>query len=62
MKPSCPVCKKTVLWEGNVFRPFCSDVCRQRDLGNWATESYRVKADEHTPGLTILPDPDDSDE
>ena len=22
--------------------PFCSDKCRERDLGNWATEKYVV--------------------
>jgi endogenous inhibitor of DNA gyrase (YacG/DUF329 family) len=42
MKTSCPICRKAVEWEGNRFRPFCSERCKLIDLGNWATESYRV--------------------
>jgi endogenous inhibitor of DNA gyrase (YacG/DUF329 family) len=26
----------------NRWRPFCSERCRVIDLGNWATEAYRV--------------------
>lgn len=26
----------------NAWRPFCSERCRLIDLGNWATENYRV--------------------
>ena len=29
---------------GNPFRPFCSEACKNRDFGAWATESYRVDA------------------
>jgi endogenous inhibitor of DNA gyrase (YacG/DUF329 family) len=42
MKIQCPVCKEQVEWSGNLFRPFCSFSCKQRDLGNWATEKYRI--------------------
>ncbi|HZR47804.1 MAG TPA: DNA gyrase inhibitor YacG [Candidatus Manganitrophaceae bacterium] len=42
MKVSCPICQKTVEWEGNRFRPFCSERCKLIDLGNWASESYRI--------------------
>lgn len=38
----CPICKKTSAWEGNPFRPFCSERCRLIDLGNWASEDYRI--------------------
>lgn len=39
----CPICGKPVEWtEESPFRPFCSDRCRQIDLGAWADESYRV--------------------
>ncbi len=31
-------------WEGNPFKPFCSDRCRIRDLGAWSSESYRIAA------------------
>ncbi|HKK02020.1 MAG TPA: DNA gyrase inhibitor YacG [Desulfuromonadales bacterium] len=38
----CPRCRQRVAWEGNPFRPFCSEKCRQIDLGRWAAEEYRV--------------------
>ena len=28
----------------NPWRPFCSERCRQADLGAWASENYRVGA------------------
>jgi uncharacterized protein len=36
----------------NTWRPFCSERCRLIDLGNWATENYRLPE----PG----PKPDDA--
>jgi len=36
----CPICKKTVAWEANPYRPFCSERCQLIDLGNWASEKY----------------------
>lgn len=41
---TCPQCKTQVAWEGNQHRPFCSDRCRQIDLGQWADGSYRIAA------------------
>ena len=41
-KIRCPRCRQAVAWEGNPFRPFCSEKCRQIDLGRWAAEEYRV--------------------
>ena len=35
----CPICKKPTEHE---FRPFCSRGCRDRDLINWAEESYAI--------------------
>lgn len=37
----CPICKKPVEKE-NPEIPFCSERCRLIDLGNWASEKYRV--------------------
>jgi uncharacterized protein len=40
---SCPTCGKPVPWVAqSAFRPFCSERCRQIDLGAWAAEEYRV--------------------
>lgn len=39
----CPTCGKDVEWRPeNRWRPFCSERCRQIDLGAWATEEYRL--------------------
>jgi hypothetical protein len=32
-------------WEGNPFRPFCSERCKMIDLGAWAGEEFRIPAD-----------------
>ena len=40
----CPICKRTVTWEGNPFRPFCSERCKLIDLDNWLEERYRAPA------------------
>lgn len=42
MKHYCPICKIPTDSEKDAEFPFCSDRCRQRDLGNWATEKYMV--------------------
>lgn len=38
----CPQCDKVCQWEGNRWRPFCSERCRLIDLGSWIDEEYRV--------------------
>lgn len=51
----CPTCGgDSVFAPSNQWRPFCSERCRQIDLGAWASESFRV---ETTPPLEDL-DPD----
>ncbi len=42
MKIKCPVCKKYAAWDDNPWRPFCSERCRNVDLGKWFDEDYRV--------------------
>jgi uncharacterized protein len=37
----CPICKKDVKFD-DPFMPFCSDRCKEIDLGNWATEKYTI--------------------
>ncbi len=39
----CPICRRPVQL-GEPDFPFCSDRCREVDLGNWATEQYRIPA------------------
>lgn len=38
----CPRCGRPVAWDGNPFRPFCTEKCRLIDLGNWANEEYSI--------------------
>lgn len=38
----CPQCRKPTTWEGNKWKPFCSERCRTRDLAAWSSERYRV--------------------
>ena len=44
MKLKCPICRQPVDSETTPEFPFCSARCRERDLGNWATEKYKVAA------------------
>ncbi len=40
---ACPTCGKKVEWiPANAFRPFCSERCKQIDLGAWAEEKYTI--------------------
>lgn len=39
----CPACGgDSVYASGNPFRPFCSERCKNMDLGAWASESFRL--------------------
>jgi len=39
-----------VTWTAeNAFRPFCSERCRNIDLGAWAAEEYRVPGQDEAP-------------
>jgi len=45
----CPKCRKPVKWEGNDYRPFCSERCQLLDLGAWAEGGYSI------PDTTSVP-------
>ena len=38
----CPTCRTPTAWAGNPWKPFCSERCRTRDLGAWASEHYTI--------------------
>ena len=42
MKHRCPICKIETDSAMHADFPFCSERCRERDLGNWASEKYVV--------------------
>jgi endogenous inhibitor of DNA gyrase (YacG/DUF329 family) len=65
MQHRCPICKTPTDSKVHADFPFCSERCRMRDLGNWATEKYVVSEpvfseDDHEPDDT--PEPKDSPE
>ena len=41
----CPICKKNFQKKDkNVCLPFCSERCKEIDLGNWLNEEYTIPA------------------
>lgn len=58
---TCPQCGGRSLYgSANRFRPFCSERCKQIDLGAWASEKYVFGG---KPGETPSPDlPEDAED
>lgn len=55
----CPRCGKEVEWSvAFPFRPFCSERCKLIDLGQWASEQYRIPAEPQPEGGEV---PDDEE-
>lgn len=46
IKVKCPKCKTEFSYYESDQRPFCSERCKQVDLGHWFTENYRVPSSE----------------
>jgi endogenous inhibitor of DNA gyrase (YacG/DUF329 family) len=44
----CPICNRTVRLEDKES-PFCSERCREVDLGNWAMEKYIISTPASRP-------------
>jgi len=38
----CPHCGKEKEYNGNEFRPFCSERCKLLDFGEWADERFAI--------------------
>ncbi len=58
----CPICKKPVKSADPDF-PFCSDRCRQVDLGKWASGAYVITSPVQDTEEAIRDrNPDDSDD
>ncbi|WP_158904245.1 DNA gyrase inhibitor YacG [Burkholderia sp. L27(2015)] len=46
----CPICGKKVEWKSESrYRPFCSERCKQIDLGAWASGQYTIGATDEDP-------------
>lgn len=49
---ACPNCKGDSIYAtSNPYRPFCSERCKMNDFGAWASESFRIPANEPTDDL-----------
>lgn len=54
---TCPCCGGDSIYApSNAYRPFCSERCKQVDLGAWASEDFRMPA-EAPPGGAQYGDP-----
>ena len=43
----CPQCGKPVEWSpASRWRPFCSERCKMIDFGAWASDAYRIPAED----------------
>lgn len=52
----CPTCGKDVRWTSESrFRPFCSERCKQIDLGAWATEKFKIGTTDEEPSSDDSP-------
>jgi len=45
----CPGCGRETEYEGNEFRPFCSERCKLLDFGAWADEQYALSIEGEEP-------------
>jgi uncharacterized protein len=48
LRMKCPICKKSVDLR-DPEAPFCSERCREIDLGNWAMEKYVISTPVYPP-------------
>jgi len=58
----CPTCGKSVEWQDNPWRPFCSERCKLIDFDKWTSEEYRVPGQSVNPGEMERPSPSDRDQ
>jgi len=56
----CPTCGKPVEWEGNPWRPFCSERCKLIDFDRWTSNEYRVPGKAINPAEIQTPRRDDA--
>ena len=44
----CPQCGREKEYNGNEFRPFCSERCKLLDFGAWADEEFAIASETET--------------
>jgi endogenous inhibitor of DNA gyrase (YacG/DUF329 family) len=45
VRVQCPRCGVMIQWEGNPYRPFCSERCKLIDLGKWVDGQYHIEGE-----------------
>ena len=45
-KVKCLQCPKEFVYRESESRPFCSDRCKEVDMGHWLFESYKLPSEE----------------
>jgi endogenous inhibitor of DNA gyrase (YacG/DUF329 family) len=59
MLMQCPICKRPAdASKNNRYRPFCSERCRDIDLGTWVGENYRIPGNPIVEDANVHPDDD----
>jgi endogenous inhibitor of DNA gyrase (YacG/DUF329 family) len=58
----CPICEKQFDPAASPAMPFCSDRCRQIDLGRWLREVYSVPVERKEEDEESLPPAPPTDE
>ena len=58
MQRKCPICGKPTDSKQSADFPFCSERCKLLDLGNWASEKYRISEPVLEEPATQNPHPD----
>ncbi len=54
----CPTCAgQGVYAPSNAYRPFCSERCKNLDLGAWASEHFRVASQDEPTDLDLTDQP-----
>lgn len=62
-KIKCPQCGHLTIYSlENPYRPFCSERCKIIDLGEWASESFKIPDSETSSDTSIIIDDDSDDE
>jgi hypothetical protein len=52
---ACPRCGTHREWNGNAWRPFCSERCKLVDLGGWLSEQHTIPGEAATENDADLP-------
>jgi hypothetical protein len=59
---NCPTCRKKFDPQHSRALPFCSDRCRQIDLGRWLNEDISIPVSKEGDGDDRPPTPDEADD